>query len=66
MDNYARALEYARKLFMKWDQQKLISRCRRRKIVPHSLLLLFYLIGRRKWVESAFFTIFFKIINCKM
>lgn len=30
MDNYARALEYARGLFMKWDQQKLIVRCRLR------------------------------------
>lgn len=30
MDNYARALEYARKLFMNWDQQKLITRCRLR------------------------------------
>jgi len=30
VDNYARALEYARGLFMKWDQQKLIARCRLR------------------------------------
>lgn len=27
MDNYARALENARKLFLNWDQQKLILRC---------------------------------------
>lgn len=30
MDNYARALEYARGLFMKWDQTKFIARCRLR------------------------------------
>ena len=30
MDNYARALEYARSLFLKWDQQKLITRCKLR------------------------------------
>ena len=30
MDNYARALEYARSLFIKWDQQKIITRCRLR------------------------------------
>lgn len=27
MDNYARTLEYARKLFLGWDQQALIQRC---------------------------------------
>ena len=30
MDNYARALEYARGLFLKWDQEKMIARCRLR------------------------------------
>ena len=30
MDNYALALEYARGLFLKWDQQQLIKRCRLR------------------------------------
>lgn len=28
MDNYARALVYARELFLKWDQEKIIARCR--------------------------------------
>ena len=28
MDNYRRALLYARELFLKWDQEKLIARCR--------------------------------------
>ncbi|MBP3411276.1 MAG: hypothetical protein J6M10_09810, partial [Clostridia bacterium] len=30
MDNYARALEYARGLFMKWNQQDIINRCKLR------------------------------------
>lgn len=30
MDNYARALEHARELFLKWDQQRMIQRCRLR------------------------------------
>lgn len=30
MDNYYRALLYARELFLKWDQQQIISRCRLR------------------------------------
>lgn len=30
MDNYERALEYARSLFLKWDQEHMISRCRLR------------------------------------
>jgi len=30
MDNYERALEYARSLFLKWDQADMIARCRLR------------------------------------
>lgn len=30
MDNYQRTLEYARKLFLKWDQEQIIARCRLR------------------------------------
>lgn len=30
MDNYRRALLYARELFLRWDQSKLIARCRLR------------------------------------
>jgi len=30
MDNYVRALEYARGLFMKWNQEGIIARCRLR------------------------------------
>lgn len=30
MDNYARALEYARGLFLNWDQERMIGRCRLR------------------------------------
>ena len=30
MDNYERALHYARGLFLQWDQKKIIARCRLR------------------------------------
>lgn len=50
MDNYARALEYARGLFLKWDQQKIIARCKLRHD-DHYLYLNF--LGEPWRIERA-------------